>query len=111
MKFHLMVMAPMVLVGCHSGTQNARTAGPFLSLRPGMTMQEVTNRVGASDRHAGSGVFRWEYDLSDGSTVMVYPARETPIQDFSVSRVARVVQRQGTNWLWDTLDHNRKEKQ
>lgn len=115
MKFHLMVMAPMVLVGCHSGPQNARTAGAFLSLRPGMTMQEVTNRVGAPDRHAGSGVFRWEYDLSDGSTIMVFPGRGDPqgpfeFQDFTSSEVARIVQRRGTNWIWDTLDDSREEK-
>jgi hypothetical protein len=112
MKFHLlMIVALMVLAGCRSGARSSRTAEPFLSLQLGMTMQEVTNRVGAPDRHAGSGVFRWEYDLADGSTVMVYPARETPIQDFSASKVARIVQRHGTNWLWDTLDESRKAKQ
>lgn len=107
----LMILALMVLVGCRSGSRSSRTLEPFLSLQTGMTLQEVTNRVGAPDCHAGSGVFRWEYDLADGSTVMVYPARETPIRDFSVSKVARIVQRHGTNWISDTLDESRKQKQ
>ena len=50
-------------------------------------------------------------NLADGSTVMVYPARETTIRDCSVSKVARIVQRHGTNWVSDTLDESRKQKQ
>jgi hypothetical protein len=70
-------------------------------------MQQVTNRVGAPDRHAGSGVFRWEYDLGDGTTILIFPGRGDPmnpyqIQDFSSSKVARIVQRRGTNVFWDT---------
>ena len=117
MKFNLLIIvALMVLVGCRSGQRSSRTVEPFLSLQPGMTMLEVTKRVGAPDRHAGSGVFRWEYDLADGSTIMVFPGRGDPLapfelQDFTSSKVARIVQRHGTNWLWDTLNESRKEKQ
>jgi len=84
----------------------------FLSLQPGMSMQELTNRVGIPDRHAGSGVFRWEYDLGDGSKIMVFPATGEPgrgpynpyqLQEFS-SPVARIKQVRGTNVLWDKMD-------
>jgi len=84
----------------------------FHALHPGMTMQEVTNRVGAPDRHGGSGVFHWDYDLADGTTVMVFPGRGDPLnpyqlQDFSSSKVARIVQSRGTNWLWDRPEDKR----
>lgn len=113
--YRLNKVALVVLLGCSVSPRNSRTTEPFLTLRAGMTMQEVTNRVGAPDRHAGSGVFRWEYDLADGSTVMIFPTRGDPqapfeIQDFTSSKVARIVQRRGTNWVWDTLDESRKEK-
>jgi hypothetical protein len=117
MKFYLLnVMALVVLLGCSSRPGRLRAAEPFLWLQPGMTMQEVTNKVGAPDRHAGSGVFRWEYDLADGSTIMVFPGPGDPqnpyqFQDFTSSKVARIVQRRGTNWLWDTQAESRQEKQ
>ena|SRR5450759_2854942 len=113
--YSLILVAVSVLLGCHSGPRSSRTVEAFRALQPGMTMQEVTNRVGVPDRHAGSGVFRWEYDLADGSTIMVFPGRGDPmnpyqLQDFHSSKVARIVQRRGTNVFWDKMDESQYER-
>jgi hypothetical protein len=108
----LVLITSAVLLGCRAEPRKSRTVDAFLSFQPGMPMQELTNRVGAPDRHAGSGVFRWEYDLADGSKVMVYPATGLPrgglynpyeLQEFS-SPLARIRQVRGTNVLWDKMD-------
>ena len=105
-------IAAAVLLGCREKPLKSRTVEAFLSIQPGMPMKELTNRVGVPDRPAGSGVFRWEYDLADGSKVMVYPSKDVPrggqynpyyLEEFS-SAVAWIRQVRGTNVLWERID-------
>ena len=51
-----------------------RTAEQFLFLQGGMAMTAVTNGVGLPDRELGSGQLRWEYDLADGSEMVIVPS-------------------------------------
>jgi len=43
-----------------------------------MTLQQVIDRFGMYDRERGSGILYFEYDLSNGTTVLLSP--EWPFQ-------------------------------
>jgi hypothetical protein len=95
---YLVVAVVAVLVGCqqqHAG----RSVRQFEFLQPGMAITDVTNRVGSPDRESGSGQVRWEYDLADGSQMVITP-EFTDYKSLSTWRVAYFGQYRGTNWLW-----------
>jgi hypothetical protein len=71
MKLYAFLLVAAVLVGCR--TRDVRTAAQFDFLRAGLPMTTVTNRAGSPDRELGSGQLRWEYDLADGSQLVVFP--------------------------------------
>jgi hypothetical protein len=50
-----------------------RTATDFRLITTNMTLQQVTDRFGMYDRVRGSGTSYYEYDLADGSAVLVSP--------------------------------------
>lgn len=104
------IIASAALLGCHKESRNSRTVEAFLLLEPGMTMVQVTNQVGAPDRHAGSGVPRWEYDIGDGSKIVVIPAATDPYDPYQLQTfsgvLGRIKQVRGTNVLWDKKDEN-----
>jgi hypothetical protein len=61
-------------VGCGSRQGSSpRTAADFHLITTNMTLQQVTDRFGMYDRVRGSGISYYEYDLSDGSAVLVSP--------------------------------------
>jgi hypothetical protein len=104
MNMHrVFLLMALVLVGCGDRHASTRTVDDFRFLKFGMTMREVTNRIGVPDRHAGSGVLRWEYDLADGSRFVIFPElpRWTNAIDFGTWPVTYFGQRKGTNWLWE----------
>jgi len=45
----------------------------FMFITPNTTLQQVIDRVGKYDRVRGSGISFYEYDLSDGSAVLIRP--------------------------------------
>jgi hypothetical protein len=45
----------------------------FAFITTNTTLQQVMDRVGKYDRVRGSGISHFEYDLSDGSAVLVSP--------------------------------------
>jgi len=73
MSIQRWLVAAVLLAGCGNRHKTARTADDFRFVEVGMTMREITNRVGVPDTHAGSGVFRWEYYLADGSRLLICP--------------------------------------
>jgi hypothetical protein len=97
MKTFLLLFTAAVLLGCQ--TQHSRTAKQFEFLQGGMQMTAVTNRVGLPDRELGSGQLRWEYDLSDGSQLIILP-QIGDYENLATWQVAWFGQRRGTNWLW-----------
>jgi hypothetical protein len=97
MKPITLLFATAVLVGCR--TQHTRSTTQFDFLQGGMAMTVVTNRVGLPDRELGSGQLRWEYDLADGSQLVILP-QIGDYQDLATWQVAWFGQRRGTNWLW-----------
>src|SRR5712675_2147903 len=97
MKWLAFLFVAAVLVGCR--TRSARTAAQFEFLQGGLAMTVVTNQVGLPDRELGSGQLSWEYDLADGSQLIIVPnVRDYP--NLATWQVAWFGQRRGTNWLW-----------
>ncbi|MCC6547946.1 hypothetical protein IT570_12340 [Candidatus Sumerlaeota bacterium] len=86
--------------------QLGRTAGHFKFLRPGMSLNQVLLQGGKPDREYNGGQFYWEYDLGDGSEVVI-AAKMLRYGDWSTNTVAWYGQRRGTNWLWTKPDDER----
>ena len=118
MKWHPLIVVVVVFAGC--GVRHtpsvvrrdvspvndafqfslfARNAEQFQFIRGGMPMTAVIHRVGWPDRELGSGQLRWEYDLVDGSELVILPV----VRDYTnlaTWQVAWFGQRRGTNWVW-----------
>jgi hypothetical protein len=86
-SFVPVVAAGLLVASCSQRQQTASgTAVPttngipaqFAFITTNTTLQQVIDRVGKYDRVRGSGVLYYEYDLSDGSAVLVSP--EWPFQ-------------------------------
>jgi hypothetical protein len=139
MKWFPLALAAGVLVGCDSKSattkpntafeqspttqpvQALRTTEQFQFLQSGMATSVITNQVGPPDRQLGSGQMSWEYDLSDGSRIVIVlelvpvyfgqlsllqrirsplsPLVEDP-NDYPDFRVGYFSQYRGTNRLW-----------
>jgi hypothetical protein len=76
-----------------------RTAQAFEFLRAGMAMSAVTNVAGVPDRQLGSGQLRWEYDLTDGSQMVILPV-VGEWDDLSTWHVAWWGQRRFGTFMW-----------
>jgi hypothetical protein len=102
LPFKLM-LAAVAFAGCAVRHTSTRTVEEFRFLQFGMTMHEVTNRIGAPDRLGGRGVPRWEYDLRDGSQIFIIPDSRTSesITNFAVWTVYGFAQVKDNNWLWE----------
>jgi hypothetical protein len=60
------------LLSCRSqNVQRRLTLSHFDFLEVGMSLEEITARVGKPDRDVGSGIFLVQYDLADGRTVQL----------------------------------------
>ena len=60
------------LLSCRSQNGQRRlTLSDFDFLEAGMSLKEITDRVGEPDRDVGSGIFLIQYDLADGRTVQL----------------------------------------
>ncbi len=66
----------------------------FEFLQSGLAASVITNKVGAPDRQLGSGQLRMEYDLWNGSDMVICVDWDTN------HSVAWWGERRGTNWLW-----------
>ena len=64
-----------LILGC--GTPK-HTAGEFNFVTTNTTLQQIIDRVGPYDRVRGSGVLYYQWNLSDGSAILV--ATEEPFQ-------------------------------
>lgn len=98
----LATTAAMTLAGCAAQQASMRTAEDFAFLQAGTSMHEVTNRVGVPDRLGGRGVQRWEYDLWDGSQILIFPdgsRGEGIAQEGAV--VCGIAQVNKGKWLWE----------
>lgn len=51
--------------------QRRLTLSDFGFLEIGMSLKEITERVGKPDRDVGSGIFLIQYDLADGRTLQL----------------------------------------
>lgn len=84
MRYRKTVFAPltlllMVILGCALCLPSCRpregqrrlTLSDFDFLEIGMSLEEITERVGEPDRDVGSGIFLIQYDLADGRTVQL----------------------------------------
>src|SRR5664279_3755317 len=69
MRWHLLLGVAAILAGCQRPA--GRSVKEFQFLQPGMSITEVTNRAGLPDRISGSGPESWEYNLSDGSRMII----------------------------------------
>jgi hypothetical protein len=118
MKSTLLLLTAAVVVGCRvgdtpraleadaepvAGTRSSagrvpswRTASMFEFLQVGLPSSVMTNAIGIGtpDRQLGSGQLRWEYDLWDGSDMVIFLNWDTN------RSVAYWGERRGTNWLW-----------
>jgi hypothetical protein len=81
-SFILAVVVSGFVVGCSPHEQAVSEAGSistngipaqFAFITTNTTLQEVVDRVGKYDRVRGSGISYYEYDLPDGSAVLVCP--------------------------------------
>jgi hypothetical protein len=106
MRWLVSVTVAAALVGCgtrqtsvpSSDSQSAlakRVVKDFQFLRFSMSWCEITNQVGAPDRIVGSGQQRWEYDLADGTQLVIMPT-----QDPTNMVVYWYGQCRGDQWLW-----------
>lgn len=60
------------LLSCKpQGDQRKLTLSDFDFLEVGMSLEEITERVGEPDRDVGSGIFLIQYDLADGRTLQL----------------------------------------
>ena len=64
-----------------------RSTNTFEFLESGMPMSVVESRIGKPDRKIGSGQLSWEYDLYDGSEMIICPSWGTSA-DLSTWHVA-----------------------
>jgi hypothetical protein len=103
-----LVMA-VLLIGCGNRHKSTLRAVDFQFVEVGMTMREITNRVGVPDRYAGTGVFRWEYCLADGSRILILPKerQNSDFGDLGAWVVTGIGQHDGTNWLWTKSENER----
>ena len=109
MKIHVLLLSVLVtIVGCNSKPRSSRVVLPFLALEPGMTMQEVTNKVGLPDRAGTHALHSWEYDLADGSQIKLYVKEKeqhySGYMDLAAQDVIRIMHLRGTNVLLDKTD-------
>jgi hypothetical protein len=81
-SFILAVVVSGLFAGCHPHKQAGSEAdyiltngipAKFAFITTNTTLQEVVDRVGKYDRVRGSGISYYEYDLPDGSAVLVCP--------------------------------------
>jgi hypothetical protein len=79
-----------------------RTVEDFAFLQVGTSMHEVTNRVGVPDRMGGRGAMRWEYDLHDGSQMLLFPHgfQRDGIEALGAF-VCGIAQVKKGKWLWE----------
>ena len=96
MKSSFLILAGVVLFGW---LPQPRTAAQFDFLQGGTAITTVTERVGRPDRELGSGQLRWEYDLADGTQLVIVP-RIGHYEDQTTWQVAWWGQRRGTSYLW-----------
>jgi hypothetical protein len=100
MKCHWLILTALLLVGCSTRpAATGRTAEQFQFLHAGMSLTDVATGAGKPDRELGYGQIRWEYDLADGSEIVIFPSVHD-YSDWSACHVAWFGQRRGTNWLW-----------
>ena len=74
------MFALLLLVGCASpqrseqavvATVGSRSVDSFRFIGPATTMQQVFEAVGREDRDVGSGIYIYDYRLSDGSHIWI----------------------------------------
>ena len=115
-KWHSLGLVAGVLVGCASQHtapvsriapqpvdaghffHGFRTAEQFAFLKEGLPISVVTLRVGLPDRELGSGQLRWEYDLADGSVVVIIP-NTSDFKDITTWKVSSFGLLRDTRWL------------
>ena len=89
-----MVCGLLALTACRQPDVRGGEVGQFSFITTNTTLQEVVDRVGKYDRISGSGIQMFEYDLGDGSKVVLWPDwRFTP-----TNLIHRVAQVRGTNY-------------
>jgi len=91
-------LALLVGFGCQHSRTN-RTEEQFHFIQPSLSIQTVTNRLGPPDRLTGRGVIFMEYDLADGSHMMILPCTQPQRLDpFGI--VCGMAHRRGKTWTW-----------
>jgi hypothetical protein len=92
-SFILAVVVSGFVAGCSPHKQAVSEVGSistngipaqFAFITTNTTLQEVVDRVGKYDRVRGSGILYYEYDLPDGSALLI-----SPVPLFQPSRQAR----------------------
>jgi len=84
-----------VLIGCsNQQAPRSRTVHDFAFITSSTTLGDVTRRMGTYDRVSGSGIQMFEYDLADGSKIVLWPDWRYTGTNL-IHRVARVA---GTNY-------------
>ena len=79
----LFIFSLVALTGlgcCHP--RSSRTMGDFAFIQASLSTQVLTNRLGPPDRLSGREVVFMEYDLSDGSKMVVLPSHPTEVGDY-----------------------------
>jgi hypothetical protein len=78
------------VVGCSDRVStHGKTIRNFRFIGTNTTLGAVTQRLGPYDRVSGSGIQMFEYDLADGSTIVLWP--DWPFQSTNlIHRVAQV---------------------
>jgi hypothetical protein len=64
-------------LGCNHPSKPANIA-QFAFITTNTTLQDVIDRLGKYDRVRGSGILWYEYDLPDGSAVLITPSLRGP---------------------------------
>ena len=67
-----MLCGVFALTACRQPDIRGRKVSQFSFITTNTTLQDVVNRVGKYDRISGSGIQMFEYDLDDGSKIVLY---------------------------------------
>lgn len=84
MAFRFLILIPILLTGCNLSHRadtstvttpvvehSSRTLDSFRFIGADTTLNDVTARLGEPDRDIGSGIYIYEYRLSDRSYVLI----------------------------------------